>query len=132
MVHLFNGYESALPLAFLAQGICFDVAVADSLPGPPVSFARCRVAFVPVVALGDNLLMFGAVLPSVCKPTASGVGARTLGFVGHQITSLGTKQKPPGISLLDGSFPYCFCILILLQNLCAKVCQSVPSFKLEQ
>ena len=96
MVYLFNGREITLFLTLLTERVRLDVAVADSFPGSAVTFVGRGVTFVLVVMFGNNLLMFGTVLFAICKPTAAGVCAGTLGFVGHRFTSVQGKAKATG------------------------------------
>jgi hypothetical protein len=75
----------------------FDIAVSDTFPGPAVAFVGSRVTLVLVVAFRDHLLMLGAVLLAVCKPTAAWVSTRTLRFIWHGFTSFGHKKSPRGV-----------------------------------
>ena len=88
-MYLFGGSEPTLFLALLTKRMRLDVAVTDTLPSTTVSFVGSRVTFVPVIVFGHSLLMLGTVLLAVCKPTAAGVSAGTLWFVGHRFTSFG-------------------------------------------
>jgi hypothetical protein len=97
VVHLLGRGKPTLLLALLTERIRLDVTVTDAFPGTTVSFVRSRVTFVPVVMFCQNLLMLGAVLLAISKPTAAGVSAGTFWFVGHGFTSFRAKQKPPGI-----------------------------------
>ena len=98
MVHLFSRRQLALLLALLTKRMSFDVAITDSFPCPAVALVGRRVAFVLVVLFVHDLLMLGAVLLTLSEPTAAGVGAWTLGFVGHPFPSFRAYEKPPGIS----------------------------------
>ena len=92
-MHLFSGCQLALLLALLTKRMSFDVAITDSFPSPAISFVGRRVAFVLVVLFVHDLLVLGAVLLTLSEPTATGVGAGTLGFVRHWSTSLSGHTK---------------------------------------
>jgi hypothetical protein len=87
VVNLFGGCQLALLLALLTERMSFDVAIADSFPGPAVTFVGLGVPLVLVVLFVHDLLMFSAVLLTLSEPTATGVGTGTLGFVRHPFTS---------------------------------------------
>jgi hypothetical protein len=86
-VDFFSSYNSSVLIALLAKRMGLDVAVPDTLPGPAVALVGCWVSLVLVVAFCYHLLMLGAVLLAVCKPTAAWVSTRTLRFVWHGFTS---------------------------------------------
>ena len=96
-MYLFGGSEPTLFLALLTKRMQLDVAVTDTLPGTTVPFVRGRVTFILVVMFVHCLFMLGTVLLAVCKPTAAGVSAGTLWFVGHRFTSLGHTKSPTGL-----------------------------------
>ena len=108
MVYLLSRGELALFLALLTKRMQLDVAVSDALPSTTISFVGSRVAFVLVVMFVCRLLMLGTVLLAFSKPTAAGVGARTLRFVGHRFTSLSGQRKSHRGFLLDGWFSMLF------------------------
>ena len=83
----FSSYNSSVLITLLTKRMGFDVAVPDPFPGPAVALVGCRVSLVLVVAFYYHLLMLGAVLLAVCKPTAAWVSTRTLRFVWHGFTS---------------------------------------------
>ena len=87
VVYLLGRGEPALLFTFLTERMRFDVTVTDAFPGTTVSFVGSGVAFELVVLLCNNLLMLGAVLLAISKPTAAGVSAGTFGFVWHGFTS---------------------------------------------
>jgi len=87
VVYLLGRSQPALFLALLAQRVCFDVTVTDTLPCTAVPPVGGRVTFDLVVMFVHQLLMLGAVLLVVCKPTAAGISTGTFGFVRHWFTS---------------------------------------------
>ena len=93
VVYLLGGRKPALLLAFLTERMRLDVAVSDTLPGTTVPFVGGGVAFVLVVLFCNNLLMLGAVLLALSKPTAAGVGTWTFGFVWHWVHLLAGIKK---------------------------------------
>jgi hypothetical protein len=112
VVYLLGGCQPTGFLAFLAERVCLDEAVADTLPASTVAFVCLRLALEMVVMIVHLLLMLGTVLLVYGEPTAAGVGAGTLGFVGHLVHLLAGKRK----ALRDCSHkacPYSFAIIIL-------------------
>ena len=83
----FSSFNPSVSFTLLTKRVGFDVAVPDTLPGPAIAFVGRRVSLVLVVAFCYHLLMLGAVLLAVCKPTAAWVSTRTLRFVWHRFTS---------------------------------------------
>ena len=93
VVDFLGGSQLALLLALLAERVCFDKADADALPASAVAFVCLRLALEMVVMIVHLLLMLGTVLLADSKPTAAGVSAGTLGFVGHRVHLLAGKRK---------------------------------------
>lgn len=87
MVDFLGRRQLALLLTLLTERVRFDVAVADTLPASTVAFVGLWVPLILVVLFVHDLLVFGAVLLAYGKPTAAGVGAGTLRFIGHLLTS---------------------------------------------
>ena len=94
----FSSFNSSIPFTLLTKRMGFDVAVPDTFPGPTVALVGSRVALVLVVSFCYHLLMLGAVLLAVSKPTAAWVSTRTLRFIWHGFTSFGHKKSPRGLS----------------------------------
>ena len=105
MVDLFSRHQLALLLALLAKGMQLDVTIADALPASAVAFVGLGVSLVLVVLFVHDLLMLGAVLLTLSEPTAAGVGAGTLWFIGHEVHLLGHKKSPAGL-LPQGSLRF--------------------------
>ena len=80
-------------LARLAERVRLDEAVADTLPRAAVAFVRLRLTLEMVVMIVRLSLMLRTVLPACGEPTAAGIGAGTLWFVGHVIHFLAGKRK---------------------------------------
>ena len=97
VVDFFSSFNSSVLITLLAKRMGFDVAIPDTLPGPTVAFIGRRISLVLVVAFCYHLLMLGAVLSAVCKPTAAWVSTRTFRFVWHGFTSFGHKKSPRGV-----------------------------------
>ena len=93
VVYLLGGCQPTGFLALLAERVCLDKAVADTLPASTVAFVCLRLTLEMVVVIVHLLLMLGTVLLADSKPTAAGVSAGTLGFVGHRVHLLAGKRK---------------------------------------
>ena len=87
MMHFLGGSESAFALALLTQRMQQYKSRAEFLPRATVTFVGIWVSQVFVVLTIDGLPVLVTVL-TICQPSASRVGARTLGFPRHDI--------PPG------------------------------------
>jgi hypothetical protein len=87
VVDFFSSFNSSVLITLLAKRMGFDVAVPDPLPGPAVALVGCRVSLVLVVSFCYHLLMLGAVLSAISKPTAAWVSTRTLRLIWHGFTS---------------------------------------------
>ena len=80
-------------LARLAEGVRLDEAIADTFPCAAITFICLRLTLEMIVVIVRLSLMLWAVLPVCGEPTAAGIGARTLWFVGHLIHFLAGKRK---------------------------------------
>ena len=95
MMNLLDRGKPALFLALLTKRMRLDVAVADSLPRSAVGLVHLGGAVVFIIKGTLSLCVLGTVLLALCKPTAAGIGARTLWFVWHEFTSLSGIRKAP-------------------------------------
>ena len=93
MVYLLGWRQPTSLLALLAERVRLDEAVADTLPRAAVAFICLRLALEMIVVIVHLLLMLGTVLLACGEPTAAGIGAGTLWFVGHLIRLLAGKGK---------------------------------------
>jgi hypothetical protein len=107
VVYLLGRCQPTGSLALLAERVCLDEAVADTLPASTVAFVCLRLALEVVVMIVHLLLMLGTVLLVYGEPTAAGISAGTFGFVGHRVHLLAGKRKATGDHSSMASFVYC-------------------------
>lgn len=93
MMNLLGWRQPTGLLARLAERVCLDETVTDTLPRAAVAFVCLRLTLEMIVMIVRLSLMLRTVLPACGEPTAAGIGAGTLWFVGHVIHFLKGKRK---------------------------------------
>jgi len=86
MVYLLGGCQSTSLLAFLAERVRLDEAVADTLPCTTISFVGFRLALEMIVMIIRLSLMLRAV-KTACQLRTAGMLAWSLWFSWHDVTS---------------------------------------------
>ena len=86
VVDFLGGSQLALLLALLAERVCLDKAVADTLPRTTVPFVRLRLTLEMIVMIIRLSLMLWAV-KTACQLRTAGMLAWSLWFSWHDVTS---------------------------------------------
>lgn len=126
-MHLLRLDEPAFLLAPLTKRVCIHIAVTDAFPRPAILTLGSRIPVILFISLVLRFPMF-LTKPAVRQPWTAGVGAGTFWFSWHRLTSLGHKKSPHRIAPVKAVFVFYFAIVMISQDGCVTLCQTVPTF----
>ena len=125
-MHLLRLDEPAFLLAPLTKRVCIHIAVTDAFPRPAILTLGSRIPVILFISLVLRFPMF-LTKPAVRQPWTAGVGAGTFWFSWHRLTSLGHKKSPHRIAPVKAVFVFYFAIVMISQDGCVTLCQTVPT-----
>ena len=126
-MHLLRFGKPAFLLALFTKRVCIHVSVTDSLPCPAIFSFDGRVSIIFFIPFIFQPLMF-LTESAIRQLWTAGIGTRPFRFPRHFATSLGHKKSPHRIAPVKAVFVFYFAIVMISQDGCVTLCQTVPTF----